>query len=73
MVAECRVQSAECRLAELEYGAFTFLGFAPPIFLAILTAAFKRTTTSALAARVGRIFALDLFRPHGFLYRAIDR
>ena len=66
------MQGAECSLAEGEHGAPTLLGLAPPIFFAILTSAFKSATTPALTARAGRIFALDLFRAHGFLYCAID-
>ena len=68
----CGVQSAEYRLAEREQWASTLLGLASPIFLAILTAAFKRTTTPALTARVGRRWVLDMVCPHGFLYCAID-
>ena len=67
----CRVQSAGCRLAEREQGASALLGLASPIFLAILTASFKCATTPALTA-FGRIFAFDFFRPHGFLYCAVD-
>ena len=67
-----RVQSAECSIAELEHGASALLGLAPPTFVGILTAAFKCATTPALTARVGRRFALNFFRAHGFLYCAID-
>ncbi len=62
------MQSAECRL---EQGASTLLGLASPTFVGILTSAFK-SATPALIARVGRRCALYLFRPHGFLYCAID-
>ena len=60
------------RLAEREHGAATLLGLAPPIFLAILTSAFESATTPAFTARVGRRCVLDMVRPHGFLYCAID-
>ena len=63
------LQSAGCRL---EQGAATLLGLASPTFVGILTSAFKCATTAALTARVGRIFALNFFRPHGFLHCAID-
>ena len=72
MGAKCRVQSAECRLAEREQGAPTLLGLAPPRFFGILTSAFKSATT-ALTARVWRRCMLDIFRSHSFLYCAIDR
>ena len=65
------MQGAECSLAEGEQGAATLLGLASPIFLAILTTAFESATTPALAA-FGRRCALDMFRPHGFLYCAVD-
>ena len=68
------------RLTELEQGTPTLLGLASAIFVAILTptfvgiltSAFKSATTPALTARIGRIFALDFFRTHAFLYCAID-
>jgi len=65
----CRVQSAEYRL---EHGASALLGLASPTFVGILTPAFKCATTPALTARVGRIFALNFFRSHGFLCCAIN-
>jgi hypothetical protein len=64
------MQSAGCR--RLEHRAPTLLGFASPIFLAILTTAFKSATTPTLTARVGRRCVLDMVRPHGFLHCAID-
>ena len=66
------MQSAEYRLAEREHGASTLLGLATAIFFAILTPAFKSASPPAFTARVGRRFALNFFRPHGFLHCAID-
>jgi hypothetical protein len=68
----CRVQCAECSLAEGEQRAPTLLGLASPTFVGILTSAFKCATTPALTARIRRIFALYFFCSHGFLYCAID-